>query len=111
MCVLNRTSASRRQRRVPIGFGEKSFDKSLSEKYMHADHSHRLSVLLEHETGVMEVFCGPTPDNATDQVYPISSVPCSGTIKATDRQQLAEAVTLSRWAQDHIAVFEGKVSP
>jgi len=78
---------------------------------MPSDRPQLLSVLLEHETGVMEVFCEPTPDNATDQFAPVSSVPCSGTIKATDRRQLDEAVTLSQWAREHLAVFEGKVSP
>ena len=77
---------------------------------MKAKKPEQLSVLLEHETGVMEVFFTLLRGENRVIAYPVSSVPRAGTIRPTDRAQLQEALELLEWSHDHMNVFEGVVT-
>ena len=76
---------------------------------MQTNESQHFSVLLEHEDGVMEVFFSLLQNGKKVTFRPMGSVPCSGSIRSTDREILAEALRLSQWSQDHAEVFEGRV--
>lgn len=76
---------------------------------MQTSKPQHLSVLLEHEDGVMEVFFAVHQNGQEVAFRPMGSVPLSGSIRSTDREVLAEALRLLQWSQDHAAVFEGRV--
>lgn len=67
------------------------------------------NVLLEHEDGVMEVFFVAQRSGDEVLLRPVGSVPQSGTIRATNRRTLTEALRLLKWSEDHSEVFEGRV--
>ena len=67
------------------------------------------SVLLEHGTGVMEVFFSVKQTGSEVSFRPLGSVPRSGSTKSTDREALIEALRLVKWCEDHPQVFDGEV--
>lgn len=69
------------------------------------------SVLLEHDSGVMEAFFSVERIAGELLFRSLGSVPRSGSIKSTDRDELIEAVELTQWCKDHPEVFEGYVVP
>lgn len=76
---------------------------------MRIDRPRKLSVLLEHEDGVMEVFFAILQSEDEISYTPVGSVPRSGSIRATDRARLVDALELLSWAEGHADVFKGCV--
>lgn len=76
---------------------------------MRRDKARSVSVLLEHGSGVMEVFFTVKQNGSELTFRPLGSVPRSGTNKATDRETLIEALRLTKWCEDHPDVFDGHV--
>jgi hypothetical protein len=82
---------------------------------MQSDHDteakHRFSILMENETGVMEVVLEAVAVDQGVMFRLMGSVPQSGSLRATDTTRLVEAVQLLRWAEENPGVFEGITSP
>ena len=76
---------------------------------MKTNKPEQISVLLEHDTGVMEVFFTLLQEGNSVVAYPVSSVPRAGSIKPTDRDRLGEALHLTKWSYEHADVFNGVV--
>lgn len=77
---------------------------------MRTDHPSQISLLLESSSGVMEVFFATLENEDDIAIYPVGSIPRSGTVRSTSRQQLSEAFSLAKWCRNHSKVFEGRVS-
>lgn len=69
------------------------------------------SVLLENQSGVMEVFLMRLPAENGAMFRAIGSIARSGELRSTDPRQLSDAVDLLRWANENQCVFEGQTSP
>ena len=78
---------------------------------MKTDQPRQLSVLLEHDSGVMEVFFAISKQGDRAAFRPVGSIPRSGKLKSTDPVVLAEAIRLVGWTASHHDVFEGRVVP
>jgi len=71
----------------------------------------QLSVLLEGPCGVMEVHVAAMQLNDHVAFFPVSATPRSGKPWTPNRGQIRDALKLLRWAEDHVRVFSGRVSP
>ncbi|MEP3480973.1 MAG: hypothetical protein ABJZ55_17125 [Fuerstiella sp.] len=71
----------------------------------------RFSVLLESDSGVMEIFLVNIPVEDGVMFRSLGSIAQSGKLKSTNPQQLSDAVVLAKWANENQSVFEGQTSP
>lgn len=78
---------------------------------MEVDKPQKLSLLLEHESGVMEVFLSVTRSDEKLNFRPLGSAPLSGELRSTDPEAVRNAIQLQAWSQKNAPVFEGKVVP
>lgn len=76
-----------------------------------ANSDSSFSVLLESETGVMEVFLVNVPVERGTMFRAVGSIARSGQLKATDPEQVSDAVRLLQWSVENQRVFEGQTSP
>lgn len=80
----------------------------------HRDQSQpqpHFSLLLENESGVMEVFLKTIPVEQGVMFRSIGSIALTGQLKPTDPDQVIEAAELFQWTVDNNDVFEGRVCP
>lgn len=76
-----------------------------------ADHrADAFSVLLEHESGVSELFLTRVEDDNGVGFKPLGAILQSGELRPTTPVDVMEAVKLLRWSEDHPEVFEGRVA-
>ena len=70
----------------------------------------QLRVLLEHDSGTMEVFLGVTEQGDQAAFRPLCAVAQSGKLQSFDAESILEAVHLLCWTEENQCVFDGRVS-
>lgn len=78
---------------------------------MKLDQPKRLSLLLESDSGVMEILLSVTKAGEHLAFRPLGSMSLSGGLRPADPDAIREALKLAAWCEKNPSVFEGKVTP
>ena len=65
-----------------------------------------VSVLVEHESGVIEVFLKVSQSESAIALMPIGVRIASGALRPITPDQILHAVELSEWSESHRSLFE-----